>query len=214
MIFFHHDNRRFEPGKMITGNHYDIRPEVLDVYQSDKLFPNMQDVLYMTDIPKESWDYDHVYTIRPNKVVAGHSIYSVVMCNEELLRCCKYFKCNRNHHADYSEDEVRKMYIRLMYSSYLGDKSSMRTLAIMFGYLMNGHEELEYITDEGLVLHSYFDYHNDYSKTIYSSMYSPILSKITKLRLKNPYTRHETAVGYDKSLEELLKFTCQLIDTF
>lgn len=32
MLFFHHNNRRFEPGEVIVGNHYDIRPEVLYVY--------------------------------------------------------------------------------------------------------------------------------------------------------------------------------------
>lgn len=211
MIFFHHDNRRFDPGETITGNHYEIRREVLDVYQSDKLFPNMQDVLYMTDLPKESWDYDHVYVVMPNKVVVGHSIYSVVMCNQELLRCCKYFKCNREHHADYPDDEVRRMYIQLMYSSYLGDVSSMRTLALMFGYSSDGYEELEYITDEGVVLDSYFDYHDEYSKTVYHAMYSPILSRIKEQRLKNPYTRPETSIAYDRPLEQIMKDVCELM---
>lgn len=54
MILFHHDNRDFQEDDTIIGNHYDIKKNILEKYQSDELFPNMQDVLYMTNRVRDS----------------------------------------------------------------------------------------------------------------------------------------------------------------
>ena len=77
---FHHDNRVFSEGDTITGNHYDIRKNILSKYQSSDLFRNMSDVLYMTNRVRENWEYDNVYQVIPKgKVVQCHTHYSVVL---------------------------------------------------------------------------------------------------------------------------------------
>lgn len=54
MLLFHHDNRKFDEEDSIIGNHYDIRKNILERYQSEELFPNMSDVLYMTNRVRDS----------------------------------------------------------------------------------------------------------------------------------------------------------------
>ena len=65
MLLFHHDNRKFDEEDSIIGNHYDIRKNILSKYQSSDLFPNMSDVLYMTNRVRDSWDYENVYEVVP-----------------------------------------------------------------------------------------------------------------------------------------------------
>ena len=93
MLMFHHDDRIFDEGDTIIGNHYDIRKNILEKYQSSDLFPNMSDVLYMTSRIRENWEYDNVYQVIPKgKVVKCRTNYSVVLCQQEMKRCIDTFK--------------------------------------------------------------------------------------------------------------------------
>ena len=109
MLLFHHDNRIFDEGDTIIGNHYDIRKNILSKYQSSDLFPNMSDVLYMTNRVRENWEYNNVYQVIPKgKVVKCRTNYSVVLCQQEMKRCIDRFKALEIR-PDWSDNDIESI---------------------------------------------------------------------------------------------------------
>ena len=171
---FHHDNRDFQEGDTIIGNHYDIKKNILEKYQSDELFPNMQDVLYMTNRVRDSWDYRNVYQVVPkSKVVKCHTHYSVVLCQEEMKSCIDRFK-KLEIRPDWSDKDIESKYIHLMYEAYLGNYAAADTLDTYFGYDFDQFEEYEWICSSAVVTYAYPDYHNLIDTTCASSIMRPI----------------------------------------
>lgn len=182
MLMFHHDNRVFTEGDTIIGNHYDIRKNILSKYQSSDLFPNMSDVLYMTNRVRENWDYDNVYQVIPRgKVVQCHTHYSVVLCQQEMKRCIDRFK-KLEIRPDWSDKDVESKYIHLMYEAYLGNSTAADTLGTYFGYEFDQFEEYEWICSSAVVTYAYPDYHNLIDTTCASSIMRPIFDVLHKIR--------------------------------
>ena len=178
MLLFHHDNRQFEQGDIIVGNHYDIRNRILDTYQSDELFSNMEDVLYMTNRVRDTWDYDNVYQVSPQgRVVKCHTNYSIIICQEEIERCMSYFKYCK-FHTDWSDDSIESKYIDLMYNAYLGNSSAAQELNDLFGYDSEGFEEYEWICQSAIVSHSYIDYHECIDSVVQASIMNPLFNAL------------------------------------
>lgn len=174
MLLFHHDNRDFQEDDTIIGNHYDIKKNILEKYQSDELFPNMQDVLYMTNRVRDAWDYRNVYQVVPkSKVVKCHTHYSVVLCQEEMKRCIDRFK-KLEIRPDWSDKDVESKYTHLMYEAYLGNVTAADTLDTYFGYDLDQFEEYEWICSSAVVIYAYPDYHNLIDTTCACSIMRPI----------------------------------------
>ena len=174
MLLFHHDNRDFQEDDTIIGNHYDIKKNILEKYQSDELFPNMQDVLYMTNRVRDSWDYRNVYQVVPkSKVVKCHTHYSVVLCQDEMKRCIDRFK-KLEIRPHWLDKDVESKYIHLMYEAYLGNFTAADTLDTYFGYDVDQFEEYEWICSSAVVTYAYPDYHNLIDTTCASSIMRPI----------------------------------------
>ena len=189
MLLFHHDNRDFQEGDTIIGNHYDIKENILEKYQSDELFPNMQDVLYMTNRVRDSWDYRNVYQAVPkSKVVKCHTHYSVVLCQDEMKRCIDIFK-KLEIRPDCSDKDVESKYIDLMYEAYLGNSTAADTLDTYFGYDFEQFEEYEWICSSAVVVYAYPDYHNLIDTTCACSIMRPIFDVL--------YNVKQEHVGYN-----------------
>lgn len=185
MLMFHHDNRVFSEGDIIIGNHYDIKENILEKYQSDELFPNMQDVLYMTNRVRDSWDYRNVYQVVPkSKVVKCHTHYSVVLCQEEMKRCIDRFK-KLEIRPDWSDKDVECKYIHLMYEAYLGNSTAADTLDTYFGYDFDQFEEYEWICSSAVVTYAYPDYHNLIDTTCACSIMAPIFDVLYDVKQKH-----------------------------
>lgn len=203
MLLFHHDNRRFNPGDIITGNHYDIQEDILRDYQSDELFPDMSDVLYMTNRVRDSWEYNHVYEVVPKgKVVKCHTHYSVVLCQEELKRCIERFKVLEIR-PDWSDNEIESKYINLMYEAYLGNSTAADTLDTYFGYESDNFEEYEWICQSAAVVQRYLDYHDCIDSVIASSTMSPLFDMIERVRdLERDYKNSGLPFNWSKAVYE------------
>lgn len=182
MLIFHHDNRVFSEGDTIIGNHYDIRKNILEKYQSSELFPNMSDVLYMTNRVRDSWEYKHVYEVVPKgKVVKCHTHYSVVLCQEEMKRCIDRFK-KLDIRPDWSDNEIESKYIHLMHEAYLGNSTAANTLDLYFGYDFDHFEEYEWICQSAVVIRAYSNYHECIDSVVASSMIYPLLDMLDRVR--------------------------------
>lgn len=183
MILFHHDNRRFNQGDIITGNHYDIQEDILKEYQSDELFPDMENILYMTTRVRDSWDYDNVYQVQPQgKVVKCHTQYSVVLCQEEMLRCTKHFK-NLRCSVRCRDESVHEKYIKLMHAAYLGDLNAARELDSQFGYSCDNFEEYEWVCSSAKVLYAYYDYHENIDRVVQESIMNPLFNALYYVKM-------------------------------
>ena len=182
MLLFHHDNRKFDEGDTIVGKHYDICKNILSKYQSKELFPNMSEVLYMTNRVRDSWEYENVYEVVPKgKIVKCHTHYSVVLCQEELKQCIEHFK-----HSDlaegWSDDEVEQKYINLMYESYLGNSDAAIELDLQFGYSYDNFREYEWICQSALVIQRYLGYHDCIDSVVALSTALPLLDMISRVK--------------------------------
>lgn len=195
MLLFHHDNRDFSEGERIIGNHYDIKENILKKYQSDELFPNMQDVLYMTNRVRDSWDYRNVYQVVPNgKVVKCHTHYSVVLCQEEMKRCIDRFK-KLEIRPDWSDDEIEKKYIHLMYEAYLGNSTAADTLDTYFGYDFEQFEEYEWICESATIKYVYVDYHDCIDSVCAASVMRPIFDVLYDIKQERKDLTYFTVVN-------------------
>lgn len=182
MLLFHHDNRKFDEEDSIIGNHYDIRKNILERYQSEELFRNMSDVLYMTNRVRDSWDYENVYEVVPKgKVVKCHTHYSVVLCQEELKRCTEHFK-RLGLAEGWSDNEVEQKYINLMYEAYMGNSSAASQLDLHFGYDYDKFEEYEWICQSAVVVRPYPKYHDCIDSVIASSTIFPLLDMVSRVK--------------------------------
>lgn len=178
MLMFHHDNRVFDAGDTIIGNHYDIRKNILSKYQSSDLFPNMSDVVYMTNRVRDSWEYKHVYEVVPKgKVVRCHTHYSVVLCQEEMKRCIDRFK-KLDMRPDWSDNEIESKYIHLMHEAYLGNSTAANTLDLYFGYDFDQFEEYEWICQSAVVVRRYMKYHDVIDSVTASSVMNPLFDML------------------------------------
>ena len=195
MLMFHHDNRDFQEDERIIGNHYDIKENILKKYQSDELFPNMQDVLYMTNRVRDSWDYRNVYQVVPNgKVVKCHTHYSVVLCQEEMKRCIDRFK-KLEIRPDWSDDEIEKKYIHLMYEAYLGNSTAADTLDTYFGYDFEQFEEYEWICESANIKYAYVDYHDCIDSVCATSVMRPIFDVLYDIKQERRDLTYFTVVN-------------------
>lgn len=182
MLMFHHDNRVFSEGDTIIGNHYDIRKNILSKYQSSDLFPNMSDVLYMTNRVRENWEYDNVYQVIPKgKVIQCHTHYSVVLCQQEMKRCIDRFKALEIR-PDWSDNDIESKYIHLMYEAYLGNYDAAGTLDTYFGYDYNQFEEYEWICQSAVVVYEYVGYHTCIDRVCAASIMRPVFDALYNTR--------------------------------
>lgn len=201
MLLFHHDNRKFDEEDSIIGNHYDIRKNILSKYQSSDLFPNMSDVLYMTNRVRDSWDYENVYEVVPKgKVVKCHTHYSVVLCQEEMKRCIDYFK-RLGLGLSWSDSEVESKYINLMYEAYVGNSSAASSLDFYFGYDYDKFEEYEWICQSAVVVRRYMKYHDVIDSVTASSVMNPLFDMLENVRnMERDYKNSSLPFNWKKAV--------------
>lgn len=172
MLYFHHDNRVFETGSFIVGNHYDIDDDILAEYNGGELFADMRDIVYMTEIPRDAWDYENVYRVTPSRAVKVHTNYSVVLCQEEVDKRCEYFR-KYSYSLGYSSQDIRPTFIQWMREAYTGSKVASARLAAWYGYKVP-FDEYEYITNSAKIDTRYLKYHNDYDSILIKAITDPI----------------------------------------
>ena len=63
-LFLHYDDRLFEPGEIIEGNHYDLCDEVKHYYSYVPV-NNLENMVYMTTKLHVEWIYKHLYLVIP-----------------------------------------------------------------------------------------------------------------------------------------------------
>lgn len=177
MLYFHHDNREFKIGDIIQGNHYDIHQDILKEYadvmnsHSIHIKQSLEDILYITPVVHENWEYDNVYLIHPlSRVFEVNTNYSIVLCNEEVDR--RFPSSSDVLDRDECIRVQRHDFIKNMAGAYVGEACSMESLDTFYGYSYDKNSyDKEYITDSGIVSKAILNYHEDYVSAVYEMMY-------------------------------------------
>lgn len=154
-IYYHYSDRKFEIGDIITGHDYssDIANDIIKIYVEYTKMNKISSALYMLDEVSEEYknNYKYGYIVYPlNRVLKCQMDYSLIICNAELERCCKYFI---NNNPNESVENCRAMYIDLMASAYVGDNTSKTFLEKCFNYKIS--DKLEYICQEAEVIRTF-----------------------------------------------------------
>lgn len=150
-LFYHYDDRRFDAGQVISGNDYSskIDKAIVDVYE-ESCSLNITSILYMLNYQDQDYaeTYEYGYQVAPiGKILKCFMDYSVIMCSEELKRCCMSYY---NKHQDENIEDIKQTYIQLMCESYLGHIDSQNILAKYFDYSVSN--KIEYICNSAKIV--------------------------------------------------------------
>lgn len=137
-MFLHYDNRLFEPGTIIEGNHYDLCDEVKHCYSYVPV-KNLENMVYMTTKLHPEWIYDHLYLVIPvgerNAYLSHYTPWLAEL--DRSIVSYKQNQCNTLY-----DKTIEENFIYYMSQAYMGDDIFINRLDTEFGWERDGEVEI------------------------------------------------------------------------
>ena len=154
--FYHYDNRAFNIGDIITGNHYPNKyPKIFELYsKKNPQIHKISDALYMYDseVPESFEVYTYGYEVNPDCIIKRYSDYSFVMCISYMDKIIRKFSSIDDED---SRNFMIYQYIDLMSDAYLGNFNAITKLNVAYG--IGESDAIEYISNSGEIIRQLVD---------------------------------------------------------